>query len=188
MRFEDYKVIDYPATGPLNAMIWHLEELVPYMDNVAEIVTFKLEEQPDGRIFTERKWQGTASQVPALLRPFVSKSSLAWMDYGIWTPSLWRCEWRIENKHSRYSTCSGVNVFEPHPDAPDTTTRCTFAGDFVVMGDKIPAMPAVLGRKIAPKLESIIVGYMLPNFESLAQGLGGYLRAKAAAGQAVAAR
>lgn len=188
MHFEDVKTIDFPATGPLNAMIWNLEELVPFMDNVAEIVTFKLEKQPDGRIFTERKWQGTAAQVPAVLRPFVSKASLAWIDYGIWTPSLWRCEWRIENKHSKYSTCSGINVFEPHPDAPDTKTRCRFAGDFVVMGDKLPAIPAAIGRKIAPKIESIIVGYMLPNFATLASSLGGFLREKQAAGQEIVAR
>jgi len=60
----------------------------------------------------------------------------------------------------------------------------------VVYGDKIPAMPKFLGMKVAPKLESLILGFMLPNFRQLAVGIGTYLDAKKAAAGAghVAAR
>ena len=39
-------------------------------------------------------------------------------------------------------------------------------------------MPKFLGMKIAPKLESIILGFMLPNFRQLSVGIGTYLDAK----------
>ncbi len=178
MKFEDVTTIDYPAQASLDTMIWHLEELVPYMDNVAEIHTLKMDIQPDGRIVTERRWQGTASSVPAVLRPFVSKNSLAWMDYATWTPSEWKCEWRIENKHSKYSSCSGINLFEPDPTGLETKTRCVIAGDFSVYGDKLPAIPKFLGLKMAPKLESIILGYMMPNFRSCSAGIADFLKAR----------
>jgi len=180
MKFEDIASIDEPATDALDAMLWHLEELVPFMENVAEIQTIKMDRQPDGKVVTERRWQGTAKSVPAVLRPFVSKNSLAWMDYATWTPSEWKCEWRIENKHSKYSSCSGINYFEPHPDAPTTRTRCVIAGDFSVYGDKLPAIPKFLGLKMAPKLESIILGFMLPNFRQCSAGIAEYLKAKRA--------
>ncbi|MFO0748973.1 MAG: hypothetical protein U1F43_25400 [Myxococcota bacterium] len=178
MRFEETTSIEYPATGVLGSMIWHLEELVPFMDNVSEIKTEVFDERPDGSIVTQRRWQGTAKSVPALMRPFVSKNSLAWTDHATWYPDRWLCEWRIVSSHSKYSSCSGINLFEPHPDAPETRTRCVIAGDFVVFGDKLPAIPKFLGLKMAPKLESIILGYMLPNFRQLSVGIGDYLAAK----------
>ena len=69
---------------------------------------------------------------------------------------------------------------EPDPTNPERRTRCVIAGEFVVHGDKIPAVPKFIGLKIAPKLESIILGYMIPNFRSLASGIGSYLDAKKA--------
>lgn len=178
MHFEETQGRDFPAQRALNAMIWHLEDLVPFMDNVAEIKTEMFEPQPDGSIKTRRRWQGTASSVPALMRPFVSKNSLAWTDHATWYPDRWLCEWRIESRHSKYSSCSGINLFEPDPEAPDTRTRCVIAGDFVVFGDKLPAIPKFLGLKMAPKLESIILGFMLPNFRQLSVGIGNYLAAQ----------
>ncbi|MCC6623403.1 MAG: hypothetical protein IT385_19240 [Deltaproteobacteria bacterium] len=182
MKFEDITSIDEPARASFDAMLWHLEELVPFMDNVAEIRTLKIEELPDGRVVTERRWQGTASSVPALIRPFVTKNSLAWMDYATWTPAEWKCEWRIENKHSKYSSCAGINLFEPHPEAPESRTRCVIAGDFSVYGDRLPAIPKFLGLKMAPKIESIILGFMLPNFRSCSAGIAEYLKSKKAPG------
>lgn len=179
MHFDESTIIAHDVKGALDAMIWHLEELVPFMANVSEIKTFVFEERPDGSILTQRRWQGTAKTVPAIIRPFVSKASLAWTDHAVWYPARGRCEWRIESPHSRYSTCSGINVFEPDPDAPGTRTRCIFAGDFVVFGDRLPAVPKFIGTKLAPKLEKIILSYMVPNFRAMAVGIADYLKAKA---------
>ncbi|HRE90753.1 MAG TPA: hypothetical protein PK095_16625, partial [Myxococcota bacterium] len=87
-------------------------------------------------------------------------------------------DWRIESPHSRYSSCSGINIFEPHPEFPDTKTRCVIAGEFTVFGDKLPAVPKFLGLKMAPKLESIILGFMMPNFRQLSVGLASFLRSR----------
>ena len=80
----------------------------------------------------------------------------------------------------KYSSCSGINYFEPHPDALTTRTRCIIAGDFSVYGDKLPAIPKFLGLKMAPKLESIILGFMLPNFRQCSAGIADYLKARRA--------
>lgn len=177
MKFEEITACEYSAAAVLDAMIYKVEELVPYMENVEFIETRKFEER-DGKIYTERYWQGTASTVPAILRPFVSKNSLGWVDYGIWTPNEWRVDWRVETQHSKFTSCSGINIFEPHPEALETRTKCTIAGDFTVYGDKIPAVPAFMGKKMAPTIEKIILGYMIPNFRQLSVGMAAYLKAK----------
>jgi len=191
MFFEEITYCEHPADEVYGAMIWHLEELVPHMDNVSEIRTDTFDDKSvPGQITTVRFWQGTASSVPAILRPFVSKNSLGWTDYATWTLNEYKIDWRTETKHSRYSKCSGINRFEPDPENSKTRTRCVISGEFVVYGDKIPAMPKFLGMKVAPKLESLILGFMLPNFRQLAVGIGTYLDAKKAAAGAghVAAR
>jgi hypothetical protein len=177
MKFEEVATCDYPAAAVLHAMIYQLEELVPFMDNVSEIKTQMFEER-NGKVHTKRHWQGTTSSVPTLLRPFVTKNSLGWTDFGVWTPSEYRVDWRIESPHSKYSSCSGINIFEPHPEFPDTKTRCVIAGEFTVHGDKLPAVPKFLGLKMAPKLESIILGFMMPNFRQLSVGLASFLRSR----------
>jgi hypothetical protein len=178
MRFEEITYVEHPAKDVLNAMIWRLEDMVPFMDNVSGITTEVFETDPEGNIRTERIWQGTSASVPTLLRPFVSKNSLAWRDFATWTPAAYRCDWRIESKHSKYSGCSGLNYFEPDPENPETRCRCVIAGEFVVHGDKLPAVPKFIGLKIAHKLESIILGYMMPNFRQLSVGLGKFLDAE----------
>lgn len=184
MRFEEITYCDHPASEVYGAMIWHLEELVPYMENVAEIVTESFDESEPGRIKTVRHWQGTSHSVPTLLRPFVTKNSLGWQDIATWIPAEYKVEWRTETRHSKYSSCAGINIFEPDPAHPETRTRCVIAGDFTVYGDRLPAMPKFLGLKVAPKLEQIILGFMLPNFRQLATGIAHYLDAKKAAGVA----
>jgi len=178
MRFEEITYCDHPASEVFGAMVWHLEELVPYMDNVSEITTESLDESEPGKIKTLRHWQGTSANVPTLLRPFVSKNSLGWKDIATWVPAEYKVDWRTETRHSKYSSCQGVNRFEPDPASPLTRTRCVIAGEFIVHGEKIPAMPKFIGLRIASKLERIILGYMLPNFRQLASGIGTYLDAK----------
>jgi len=170
MRFEATSQVGFPADVVVRTLIKRMDDLVDHMPNVADIETQVLEEQPDGRVKTVRAWQGTASSVPAVIRPFVTKNSLGWVDYSIWDLTNGTCDWYIENKHSRFSSCSGINSFIVDPDAPETRTILKVEGDFTVFGDKIPAMPRFLGKRMAPTIERIIVGFMMPNFTAMAVG------------------
>jgi len=175
MHFEEITYCEYPAEKVYGAMLWHLEELVPFMENVSEIKTHTFDQSEPGKVKTVRYWQGTSKSAPAILRPFMSKNSLGWTDHATWTPSEYKIDWRTETKHSKYSECHGINRFEPDPANPETRTRCVIAGDFIVHGEKLPAMPAFMGRALAPKLESLILSYMLPNFRSLSAGIAHWL-------------
>lgn len=182
MKFTATSRADFNADLVVQTLIYGMDDLVPHMPNVAEIDTHSIEPRDDGTIKTVRRWQGTASSVPALIRPFVTKNSLAWMDYAIWTPSSYSCEWYIESKNSKFSSCSGVNIFRPHADDPEGATELVIDGDFTVFGDKLPGMPGFLGRRVAPSIEKIIVGFMLPNFKAMAVGIASLLGERAARG------
>ena len=181
MQFEEVTIIAQPAARVVHTMLWELESLVPFMDNVESIETRRLEKTDDGRVLGLRHWQGTSGQVPAIVRPFVSRAQLGWLDHAVWYPSEHRVTWRIENSHSAYARCEGENVFAPDPDRPETHTRCVIRGVFDVDGAKLPAVPAFVGRKIAPRLEEIVIGHMRPNFRQLAAGLEARLRQGGAA-------
>lgn len=183
MRFEAASKVGFPADLVVRTLIRRMDDLVPHMPNVGAIVTKVIEEQPDGRIKTVRAWQGTASSVPAVLRPFVTKNSLGWIDYSIWDVTAGTCDWYIENKHSRFSSCSGINAFLVDPNDPEASTVLKVEGDFTVFGDKIPAMPGFLGKRMAPTIEKIIVSFMMPNFTAMAVGAQSLLTELAASGE-----
>jgi len=182
MRFEQRSRVAHPADVVFPIMVERMEDLVPYMPNVESIETRAFERQADGSVSTVRRWQGTAKSVPGILRPFVTRNSLAWMDFATWYPAEYKVEWRIESKHSKISTCSGMNAFRPHPEAPETDTELVIDGEFVVFGDRLPGVPAFLGRRMAPTLERIIVGFMRPNFEQMGIGIVALLADQAPSG------
>ena len=178
MHFEEITYCPYPADEVYGAMLWHVQELVPFMDNVASITPDTFDESTPGIVKTVRFWQGTAAAIPAFVRPFVSKSSLAWTDVATWTLGEYRIDWESITAQKAFTTCKGTNRFEPDPERPETHTRCVISGDFTIHGDKLPATPAFVGRALAPKIERLILSYVLPNFRALAVGIGGWLDAK----------
>ena len=175
MRFDATSKVAFPADVVVRTLIVHMGGLADFMPNISGIETRVVEERPDGRVKTVRMWQGTAASLPVVLRPFMTKNSLAWIDYSIWDLTAGTCDWYIENTHSRFSVCSGLNSFVVDPEAPDTNSLMKIEGDFTVFPDKIPAMPGFLGKRVAPTIERIIVGFMMPNFAAMAVGANALL-------------
>jgi len=187
MRFEASAKISFPVELVVSTLLPRMEELVPHLPNISAIETRVYETLSDGRVKTVRHWQGTASTVPSVLRPFVTKNSLGWVDTSIWDLSIGTCEWFIETAHSRFISCSGTHAYLPDPEAPTDHTVLRIEGEFTAFGDKIPGMPGFLGKRVAPALEKVIVGFMMPNFTGLAVGAEGLLRQLADEARAAAA-
>ncbi len=182
MKFQTEVVITGHAPDRVvYAMMHQLDTLADHMSNVAEIETRTFEEASDGSFNVVRWWLGTTENVPKLLRPFMNKNSLWWLDYSVWTPAKRHCSWRIESKHSKLSSCQGETWFEPHPEDPGATRMLT-DGELVVFGDKLPG-PAFLGRKIAPQIEKIVVRMTEPNIVATGVGLQKLLDSKAFASE-----
>jgi hypothetical protein len=175
MHFEKEDTVSHPARLVLETMIERMEETVPFLPNVERIDLLERRRLRNGRIFIVRRWQGTAENVPRALRPFVSGEWLAWIDSATWVPKEYRVEWRLSTKLGELYDCSGVNYFEPHPNAPAADTRIRITGDLQVHPHRFPGIPRLIGLRLAPAIESFVVGMITPNLTSVAAGLQGYL-------------
>ncbi|MFT7582195.1 MAG: hypothetical protein ACI9MR_003877 [Myxococcota bacterium] len=169
MNFDDSTRLSVTPAQLFEVLIHRMHELVPMLPNVVSTKRISVEEQGPGVLLVVRHWQGSAKQVPKLLRPFISQKSLAWTDYSIWDSNDYTCAWRIENIHSSYQTCFGKNLFTADPANPDGS-YARLVGEFTVHGDRIPKVPRFLGRKIAPRAEKTVVGHSIENFSEMVLG------------------
>jgi hypothetical protein len=175
VRFEKTTQVSHPATEVLSVMIERMDEIVPFLPNVAAIDTQAREDLDDGRIRIVRRWQGSSDSIPAALRPFISEDLFAWIDTAIWTPDEFKVEWSLATSLAQLYDCSGVNYFGPHPESPETATQIRITGDLTVHADQLPGIPWILSSRLTPQIESFIVGLITPNLTDVGDGLQGYL-------------
>ena len=170
-----------PAVRVVRALMDELDDVTRFMKSVDDVSSLRRDELEDGGVHIVRRWQGSPTTSPAVLRPFLTRESLAWIDDAIWYPEEFKVRWTVTSNMSRLYTCGGTNYFEPHPDEPEKWTRVRLTGSVQVHGDKFPGVPSFLGRKLAPKLEAFIIQKLEPNFKDLALGLQRYLEEARAA-------
>ena len=175
MEFLVEAQVTRPADRVVHALMDELDDVTRYMKSVDDVSSIERKEVEDGGVHIIRRWQGSSMTSPAVLRPFLTRESLAWIDDALWFPKNYKVEWKVTSNMSRLYTCSGTNYFEPHPDRPKEWTRVRLTGSVQVHGDKFPGVPAFLGRKLAPKVEQFVIQRLKPNFQDLASGLQRYL-------------
>ncbi len=175
MQFAETSKVAHPAEKVLETMIVRMEEIVPFLPNVARIDTLERKDLPRDRIRILRRWQGVSESVPSALRPFVSEEWLAWLDTAVWTPAEYKVDWTLSTSLSNFYECSGTNFFEPHPDDPRKATRIRITGDLRIHPEKLPGLPRFLGNRLAPQVEKFVVNLITPNLTDVAKGLRGYL-------------
>ena len=128
MHFEETSAVSHPASDVLETMIERMEEIVPFMPNVAKIETAERGILDDGRERIVRHWTGSVESVPSALQPFFSEELASWIDTALWTAEEYKVEWSLSTSFSKLYDCGGVNYFEPHPD-DDTKTRIRITGE-----------------------------------------------------------
>ena len=116
---------------------------------------------------------------PSALKPFLSDEVMGWTDTAIWTPAEYKVDWTLSTSMGGLYDCSGTNFFEPDPANPESGTRMRVTGTLQVYPDRLPGLPKFLGKRLAPQVEKFVVGLITPNLTDVADGLQGYLDAKA---------
>lgn len=175
MEFDREVVVSHPAALVLRTVMDRVEEIVPFMPSVAAIETVSRRRLAGGKVRIVRHWQGAASSLPAPLRPFLSEELLGWTDTAIWDPSRYRADWELSTTLSKFFDCTGVSLFEPHPRRKKTATVVRIMGRLEIFPERVPGIPRILGRRLAPQIESFVVGLLTPNLTELASGLQVYL-------------
>ena len=179
MNFHKEDTIAHPADLVLDIMIQRIEAIVPYLPNIERIDTLETKHLRDGRQHLIRRWQASSDKLPKTLRPFISTEWLAWIDDALWSPAEYKVDWSLSTKLGRLYDCAGTNYLEPDPKATDRRTRIRITGNLTVYPDRVPGIPALLSKHLAPIVERFIVDLITPNLTSVAKGLDRYLKHEA---------
>jgi len=176
MNFQKEDTIAHPAETVLEVMIQRIEAIVPYLPNVESIETLEMKPLRNGRQRIIRRWRASRDQIPAALRPFISTEWLSWIDDALWIPAEYKVNWSLSTKLGRLYDCSGTNYIEPDPTAAAKRSCIRITGGLTVYPDRVPGIPKLLSKRIAPTVERFIVDLITPNLTAVAKGLDKYLR------------
>jgi len=169
MDFEFKEPVSYPVDAVYHALRDRLPELPAFLPEIDGIELVERDEHGDGGLSVINIWQGNQRSAPKGVRPFISKKMLAWRDVATWYEDPLRVEWRFETMHfeSLY-TCSGINYFEA---ATDNTTIIRLTGSLHIYPDRVPGVPKILARRLAPTIEKWLMNMVTPNLARLPRAI-----------------
>lgn len=145
--------------------------MAPYIPDVREIVVSKREVSP-GRVNLLNIWHADR-EVPKVAQTFVKPEMLMWEDYAEWDDAARHANWTLVIPAFRNQVrCSGRNaMFADGPNA----TRVVLTGELEIEAHKVPGVPKLLARRMAPKIEAFIVSLVTPNLRRVNASLEQYL-------------
>ncbi len=150
-----------------------LVELVPYLPSVKSI-QLKSRQEKDDIIEIVNEWQGK-SNIPQLVRPWLSEDLLKWTEYNIWNGSDFSLDWKISTHVFTDAVhCSGKNNFRIQGGA----TLIESEGKLEIEPKLLRGIPLMMRGSVASIVEQILSRQIEPNLLLLSQGVSEYLNTK----------
>lgn len=178
MRFDIADPIPLPADAAFRLVRDDMPALVPYMEDVESIEILERTEQGD-EVYLVNQWKASSKSVPAAVRKLVSPELLTWKDHATWHTETRACKWRLEPmRGGDIFQCTGSTRVE---DTGDGTSRLALTIDLEIHPDKIPGIPAFLGRSIRGQVEAVLGKLLTSNMKNLGKSIRRYAEAKGAA-------
>ena len=182
MRFRENATIHLPADAVFALMAERVEVLVPHLPNVASIRTESRTSAGSLRTTTRRLWRALPGHLPRAFRPFMRPEMMQWIDTSVWDRGDYSETWTVEGAGPQdLYTCTGRNVFMPHPEAPHTHTMLSFGGTLEVDPAKVRGVPRIIGQRLKPQVEAFIINLITRNFKEVVDALRHFERAEQAA-------
>lgn len=148
-----------------------LPELVPYLPNIRGIEVRSRKESPP-RTELVNVWKG-GGEIPAAARAFLSPNMLLWDDFATWDAEAFTCHWRtVTHSFKDALHAEGDNRFLDLGER----TRIEIRGVLELDAGKVPGVPSMLARRLAPTLEQFLVALITPNLLEVSKGVEGYLK------------
>lgn len=177
MHLDATAEIPFPPRQVFEVYRDKLPELVPYLPNIREIVVQRRSEEGE-EVRLLNRWKG-GGEIPAAIRSLLA-DKLEWDDDARWDASHLTTEWRISVPAFRDAfRCEGRNRFEA---LGADRTRFVIEGELTVDGSRIPGVPKLVGRTLAPIAERFLVGAIRPNLLAVSKGVERYLRERGVSG------
>ncbi len=174
MKLEATVEIPFPRSRVFEVYRDRLPELVPYLPNIRGIDV--VERQDDGEVTRlQNRWRG-GGEIPAAARSFLSEKLLEWDDHATWDAKAFTTDWRVVVPSFKDAVnASGTNTFEA---LGADRTRFRILGALAIDAGKIPGIPKLLSRTVAPIVERFLVAAIKPNLVEVTRGVERYLREK----------
>ena len=173
MKFEYKEVITWPVSRVYPVLRDQLVELPEFLPEVDAIEELERSADGPGRWRIVNHWHGSSKSTPAAVRPFVTKSMLSWKDHAPWIDAETKVQWHFETSHfETLYQCAGTNYVE---DAGDGTTQLRLTGELTIHPDKLPGVPKILGKKLAPKIEQWLINMVTPNLAQMPKAIQAFL-------------
>ena len=172
MKFQEHARVSLPAERVFELVAERVEDLVPFLPNVASIRTQAQERRDAFRTKTRRIWQALPGTLPRAFRPFLRPEMMRWTDISLWDSSDFSETWHLETPTgAKLYTCTGFNAFRPHTDNPEAETMMSFSGELTLHPEHVRGVPRVIGRRLVPQVEAFIVSVIQRNFMEVVTAL-----------------
>jgi hypothetical protein len=170
--------IPFPPEIVFAAIRDEVEGLRPHLEGIHRISVLSREEK-DGKVDAVVDWCA-GGDVPAPLRALLGEWAFAWTDYSTWDSGALAVDWRTETRALGGALlCGGRDLFLADGEGG---TLLEVSAVVEVDGARIPGVPAVLGTRMARRLETYLVARTEASLASTAKALTAYLSERASGG------
>lgn len=171
MHFEISDVVRRPLEKVFNTYRDNLVDLVPHIPNVKRIEVLEREEE-DKKVKLTNKWYGE-KEIPKVVRKFVKKDEVTWLDCAEWVEGEKVCNWEIEPVFFKdYVKAKGQNRFI----SDGNYTKVEITGDLWIDLSKHPKVPKFLIKTVVKQIERFILVLIKPNLTAVNRGLEKYIK------------
>ena len=177
-RYEDR--IPHPIETCYLAMRDHMAEFTPYLKGVKEIRVLEKREVGPGKTYIVNEWVSDYAP-PALVARFITPEMLRWLDIVTWDDAARSWHWRFESNALKSALSAEGTNFMVAEDAGNT--KFVIEGDLDIFVDRLPGVPAFVGRRVRPQVERFILGLIEPRLRGIEHGLAAWLEAQAKGAQ-----
>ncbi len=166
--FKAVTVVRHPPSLVWETVRDRLPELVPYMGDVAAIVTISRVEPAPGIVRLVNRWTAKPP-IPQALAGVIRPEMLGWTDYAEWRTAQGTCGWRIEpGFFPDRIKCAGQARYESA--MAGRGTRVTFEGNL-----EIAAAGGFLAGPVSGAIEGFVSGLIPRNAQNLYRAVGRFL-------------
>lgn len=172
MKLEVTTEIPFPRQRVFEVYRDQLPELVPYLPNILGIEVRGREDEGQVTRLVNR-WRG-GGEIPAAARAVLSEKLLEWDDHALWEQAGFTTDWRVEVPAFKDAVrASGRNHFL---ELGLERTRFTIVGELSIDAGRIPGIPRLIARTVAPVVERFLVAAIRPNLVEVTRGVERFLR------------
>jgi hypothetical protein len=151
-----------------------LLELVSQMPSVKS-VALKSRQQQGTTVQQVFEWHGK-SDIPGLLKPFVSEDLLTWTDFATWKETEFTTDWRIQpHAFGEAILWAGSDRYLEEGNG----TRIESRGELTINPHRLKGVPGFLTGQVSRLAEDMLAKQAEPNFIEMSRCVQAYLEKQA---------